>query len=78
MANAYQKEEVKSLLDKDKNKSEAEVLGQFSECSEWWIQLYVAGKLRKNPKLRSSVNIEKLKQSKHPLVHEILKESQEK
>ena len=75
MANVYlKKDEAKMLTDKINDTDEAECLDQLSQRSEWWVQFYVAEKIRQNPKLRSSTVIERLKKSRHFLVQEDIKE----
>ena len=54
--------------------NEAGALETLSKRSEWWVNLYVAETMKRNPKLRSSVALEHLKKSEHPLVQEAIKE----
>lgn len=75
LATVYlKKDEAKALVDKVKAQDEPKVLEQLSHRTEWWAHLYVAEKMRRNPKLRSSGVMERLKKSKHPLVQEAVQE----
>jgi len=69
-ANAAAIDEIRTGLQKE----EPQILDSFSKRDEWWAHLYVAEKMRKNPKLQSSTIIARLKKSKHPLVQEAIKE----
>ena len=75
MANVYlKKDEAKALMNEARDKDEAKALDLLSKRSEWWVHFYVAEKMRKNPKSRSSVVLDRLKKSKHPLVQKAIKE----
>ena len=64
------KDAAKALVDHVKSEDDAQAVDQLSQRPEWWAQLYVAEKLRKNPKLRSTHVLERIKGSHHPLVKE--------
>jgi hypothetical protein len=51
-----------------------EKLNELVKHKEWWIQLYVAEKMRRNVELRSSVLVGTLKNSSHHLVRKTVKE----
>lgn len=66
------KEQAKALADKVAGEDESVSLEALSKRTEWWAHLYVAEKMRKNPKLRSSAAVKRLETSKHPLVQEAI------
>lgn len=79
MANVYlKKDEAEALMDKAKDKDEGKALDLLSKRSEWWAHLYVAEKMKKNPKLRSATVLERLKKSKHALVQEAVQKIEKK
>jgi len=63
-------EQAKALVDQVKGEDDAKAVDRLSQRPEWWAQLYVAEKLRQNPKLQSSAVLERIKKSDHPLVLE--------
>lgn len=71
LANVYlDADEAKAMVDRVKGEDDAQTLDRLSRRPEWWAQLYVAEKLRKNPKLQSSAVLERIKKSDNPLVRE--------
>jgi hypothetical protein len=64
------KDAAKALVDRVKGENDAQAVDHLSQRPEWWAQLYVAEKLRKNPKLHSVHVLERIKGSDHPLVKE--------
>ena len=67
------KGQAKALVDQAKGQDEAKALDLLSKRSEWWTELYVAEKMKKNPKLRDPKLIERLKKSKHAVVRETVR-----
>lgn len=49
-----------------------EALNELSKYNQWWIRLYVAEILLRQPKFRTPEILERLKKDKHPLVSEAL------
>lgn len=71
LANVYlDKVEATALVDQVKSEDDTQAVGRLSKRPEWWVQLYVVEKLCKNPKLRSTAILDRVKQSNNPLVKE--------
>jgi len=75
MATVYlDKDEAKTLIDQVKSEDEVQAVDQLSKRPEWWAKLYVAEKMKQNPKLRDPELIEQLKKSKNPVVNATIQE----
>lgn len=73
MANIYlSKKEATDLIDKTKDFYQDKALCELSQRQEWWIQLYIVRKMRRNLRLWSPEIIEKVKMSRSTLVQEEL------
>jgi hypothetical protein len=65
------------LESRSKVDSEAiEALNKLSRNDQWWVRLYVAEIIGREPALRSPEIIDRLKKDTNPLVHETLKRFQ--
>lgn len=79
MANVYlKKNEAKALMEKAGDKDEDKAVDLLSKRSEWWVHLYVAEKMKQNPKLRSPAVLGRLKKSEHALVKEAVQKIDKK
>ncbi|MDR0994533.1 MAG: hypothetical protein LBN38_08255 [Verrucomicrobiota bacterium] len=69
MASVYlDKSEAKNMVDQVEAGDEAQAVDRLSKRPEWWAKLYVAEKMKQNPKLRDFQLIDRLEKSKNPLV----------
>jgi len=74
-ASVYLEEaEAEALADSVRARDDAESLDQLSRRADWWAQLYVIEKMRKNPQLRSAVVLERLSKSRDTLVQESIRD----
>ncbi len=79
MAAVYlDKDEAKALIDQVKGEDDAQAVDRLSKRPEWWAKLYVAEKMKKNPKLHDPELIEQLKKSEHLIVREAAQEIEQK
>ena len=51
-----------------------DALLSLADRPEWWVKLYVAEKMRKNPELRDPTILQRLERDSHPLVQEALEQ----
>ena len=74
MALAYgDKNAVTELADQLQGE-QRNILRLFAERPEWWARLYVAGTMKKNPRLRDTAILKKLEKDDNPLVRQMVSE----
>jgi len=70
--------EASDLKAKIRTNEMSDSLKEMSKRSEWWAHLYVAEKMRRNPKLRDPELVKHLKNSKHVVVSETIRQFSKK